>query len=440
MKTLLVVGLFQSVALADDDWQQSTVDGYQHTISANFEALKEGDSSKNICVVIEPTDRLKEKLTAKNQANAQTPERFKAKKAYRREVHKQKVLCMSRYNNGREKIAMFSYFDGKRGYRVHCQVDDRDFVCYNRSKQYRYLPAKFTVLADSGNLIERITELGYRKFSDDGKLFRLKTDYVSRRQKVFFPWHSKEQPEFQGNKQQFINITTSDGSRSLPVCGHRVDGFAERVVCHDHFKGQKSYCPSGTTDQKITLCKLARQKGILIEQDDGILRVASCEYQPAAMHFYCSGKLQGESTPKVYYERYGVQLVEADCPRYAKQARVESLKCTQQLTDKSCDSFAGDIKNRCQGIVRDEGCNFYRNLEHGEKCPELAELLSGLGCSPTARHDDPCDFRYDDRTVPTYSGGGSTPAVETPPAVTLPAPNPGEPERPVVDTRDVVAD
>ena len=440
MRILLVIWLFHSLAFADDVWQESTLNNYKHSINTRFERMNNNgsDKAKNICVAIEPTDGLKEKLNAKKNTDAETVEGIKAKRAYRREVHKQKVLCVSRYNNGREKIEMFSYFDGKKSYRVHCQLDDGDFVCHNRSKQRRYLPAKFTVLADSGNLVDRITKLGYRKFSDDGKLFRLRTDYVSSRQKAFLPWHSKEQPEFKDGKHLFNNTETIDGWRGLPTCASNADFSQKRAVCHDHFKGSKNYCPSGTTDQEVMICKLATKKGILIKQDDGnILRVVGCEYQSEAKHFYCSGKLDNEATPKVYYERYGVDLVEPiECLRkWNITARVESLTCVQQLIDKSCDSFAGDIANRCRGIVREEGCNFYKNEEHGQECPKLAELLSGLGCRATARYDDPCDFRHDD----TSSSGGSTPVVQQPEEeVTLPVSEPGGQEEPVVDEREGV--
>ena len=423
MRILLVIWLFHSLAFADDVWQESTLNNYKHSINTRFERMNNNgsDKSKNICVAVEPTNKLKEKLTAKERANENTAEGAKNKRAYHREVHKQKVLCMSRYNNGREKIPMFSYFDGKKGYRVHCKVENGDFVCYNRLKKYRYHPTKHVVLADGEDLIARITRLKYRESSDDQKLFRLKTYYVSSRQKNFLPWHSTEQAEYQkidedsnNRKQTFKNIKNIRGETILPIC--RVsegtvsdNSFAERVICHDGFNGREDYCRlSGTS--KISLCKLT-DRGILIKQDDDtILRVANCEYQPAAMHFYCSGKKFPEGPNKVYFERYGVNLAEeiTNCPDvidHRKKIHIERLKCTQKLINKKCPSFAGDIEHRCRrGKVRDEGCNFYQYLEIGQTCPTLKELLSSLGCRHEASYDDPCDFSYD--TSPsTYSSG-----------------------------------
>ena len=440
---LLVIGLFHSVAFANNVWQKST----QGSIEAHFEDLDSG--AKEICVAIKPTPGLREKLSAKNQTTPDTADRRKADKAYRHKVAEQKVLCMSRYNNGREKkIEMFSYFDGKRAYRVHCQVENGDFVCHNRSKQKRYYPTKHIVLAGGGDLSQKITELKFRQSTNDGKLFRLKPNYLSHRQRVFYPWASKEQDEYKkvdGSndwEKVFKNIKNVDnGKVLLPICqiendAITEDSFEERVICHNLFKGKKNYCQSGETNQKINVCK-SEGKGIMIEQDDdSILRVDRCEYQPAAMHFYCSGKLQGESTPKVYFERYGIQLVKdiTPCPpSRTREAHIATQLCHNQLINKTCDSFAGSIKDRCNGEVRDEGCNFYRNEEEGQKCPDVAELLRGLGCHPTSRHNDPCDFRAPPDSsgyVPPSPVTDTTtedPVVAPPPPVAPPVEQPVEP-------------
>ena len=156
MKTLVVVGLFHSVAFADNVWwQQSTTSNYRHSIQTRFEVLDDNDL-KNICAVIEPTAGLIKALTAKQQAEQGTAEGFKTRRIYRYKVHEQKILCISRYNNGRKTMPMFSYFDGERAYRVHCQVEDDDFVCYDRLGYPSYLPAKHIVLENSGDLVAKI--------------------------------------------------------------------------------------------------------------------------------------------------------------------------------------------------------------------------------------------------------------------------------------------
>ena len=409
MKILLVVGLFYSTKALTDNvfWQQSTSDDYQHSINTQFEVI--GDDSKNVCVAIEPSNELMIKLIAKQQTTTGTAEQFKADRLYRYKIREQKVLCMSQYNNGRQKMAMFSYFDGEKNHRVHCQAENGDLVCYNTVRQ-RYHNAKHVVLKDGGELIDRITQLNYRQLTSDGKLFRLQPSYASNRQKAFKPHDSKEEQLLGKIK----TIETVAGKESLPICRVKDnvivdDSFVERPVCHDS-GGRSNLC---STTANIKVCKW-KGRGILIKQDDGnILRVANCEYQPEAMHFYCSGKLQDQQTVKVYFERYGVQLVKKrsyKCPakvdyqpRHGSTAHIERLTCTKQVMDRTCETFASDLNSRCylhghKFEVREEGCNFYPKLEAGQRCPEFVELLEGLGCNrdPRNRYEDPCDFRYSD--------------------------------------------
>ena len=407
MKILLVVGLFHPVVAFANYvfWQQSTND--DHSIQTQFEVIEDNDNSKNICVAIEPTNELIEKLSAKQQTTNGTAEWFKADRLYRYKVREQRVLCMSQYNNGRQKMPMFSYFDGEKSYRVHCQAENGDFVCYNTIKQ-RYHHSRQVVLNNEGELIDRITQLNYRQLTNDSKLFRLQPSYTSNRQKAFNPHDSKEL------FGRIKTIKTVAGKESLPVCRVKDksivdDSFVKLPSCHDFAEDRTSFCPATTN---IRVCKW-RGRGILIKQDDGnILRVANCKYQPAAMHFYCSGKLQDEQTVEVFFERYGVQLVKKEdkkCPakvdwqpRHGSTAHIERLTCTKQVIDKTCETFASDLRNRCRiwgrpFEVREEGCNFFPNLAVGQRCPEFVELLEGLGCSRVAhRPEDPCDFRYYD--------------------------------------------
>ena len=340
-------------------WHEYTLEDSDKTITAKFVPHPESaKGKKEICLAlgVEKDSKLKKAYTEMitNNDDKGSQQRHNA---FLNELEKAKILCIFRYRDNRTKTTenssaaiyrrMFSYFDGKRSHRVQCYSHENTYQCRdkNRSIKYEYKitdPDPFFKGGEFNSVTESMLSMEkeerINKYSESRKILRVSSSWLTRKQKAFNPILSREKDEYRyvnrtnedGSQQKVFSkvipneeLVSATGARILPACSASkgdndsitVTGFMQVKECLDELTPWQGFCKFGPegkrtlNEKQINACKLTG-RGIIIRQDNGkLLRVSSCEHQPASQHFYCSGKLDSKDTSyKVYFERYGVDL------------------------------------------------------------------------------------------------------------------------------------
>ena len=315
----------------------------------------------------------------------------------------------------------------RTSYQVTCYVEQNtnSYICrdivfqkYNKGKNFTVVKNKDSV--GNKGINDEIKALDYYEFlTYDGgkKMLRVPSTDLKARMREISPENSQEIPEYQkmsfkgrgknwvqnierftyidkyGNDQETESLFgyRPDDNKMIGICktagggvgydrrqqgilegdpygdnGRLVWGFKKVPVCEDLFlnpyNGNCNKKPS-----QISVCKL-RGRGILIKWGkDKILRVANCEYQPHAKHFYCSGKEPGitDKPPKIYFERYGVfvemrSLPNTDC-RVMSEHITDSIGCGSCARDRY--NFVDSLDERGCDYKLPYYCNFFSELE-----------------------------------------------------------------------------
>ena len=349
-------------------WHEHTLESQSKTIATNFVYHPKADT-KEICVALDVGGNSDLKNAYDTWLNNTDRSNRRPHNNFLTELERAEILCISRYRDNRTKTTaqpgkaiyrrMFSYFDGQQAHRVTCYSETDKYTCRDGKKRELYVidnPIPF-LNHNSGpfsSVTESILAMEQRKHNDrysrSRKLLSVSSSWLTREQKAFAPSRSREKPEYKyenvinanGNQQKVYNkkITNSQlvskktGKLILPECSVsndgsiKVTGFGQVNECLDEITPWQGFCKFWSSSQqknvvnekKINACKLGG-RGILIKQNnDQLLRVTGCEYQPASQHFYCSGKLErGDPSYKVYFERYGVDISDKqqdpNCPK-----------------------------------------------------------------------------------------------------------------------------
>ena len=321
------------------DWDEYTTESYKDTMYTVFARTGYPKRHTNHCFALE-AEQDGDLMTAR-QASIDNYGR-EYHDAYMKQISLAKVLCISKYFRyvkwGDFKSRnMYSYYtggsDGKK-HRAQCwqKKDSNDFICRGEDNNTHVIFDGAEVQAKFGgkDVVAKILKI--KDYDAKRKMLRLKPRHLAAKQIAFHPGSSQEKTEYSyrdmlvDNREQarFVQVIETIKSRKdhkniLPLCqgsGNNITGFAEKKVCDAEFGVFNYYCDD-YKDKTINVCKMEKGRGILIKKDSGdILRVVSCEYQSAAAHFYCSGKIGKDGKMKMYFERYGV---------YGKKVNIASL-------------------------------------------------------------------------------------------------------------------
>ncbi len=336
-------------------WGESTTDAPSDTVNTRFVELRE-DGSINHCVAFDAESVEQARQHHLHHKNPQSHTK------YLNAISEAKVLCISKYDDGRVSDNwMFSYYTGGKdgtSHRVKCPADaGQGLVCEDASgHRHTVTDSGPTIAALSGpTMIAALVSFlstgvnAENPYDASKKMLYLQGHHMARKQKAFFPYYSREMPEFDHRdvlvenrvQRRFVRVIDKIKSKKtndniLPFCeksDNAITGFAAKPVCKAEFDVFNHYCRGGAGT--VNICKLPKGRGVLIKRDDGsVLRVTSCGYQPAAGHFYCSGKVNAEKQPKVHFERYGV---------YTEQVEIATVhRCPETRT--TVVSAKGDLE------------------------------------------------------------------------------------------------
>ena len=345
----------------DFEWDETTTSSASETVRNRFiNVIDYGrNKSKNICIAIdiEPDSAL-----MKARQDYKTKKGNQYLDEYLRQVSLAKVLCVAKYRShprdayNSKKRYMYSYYTGGsdgEDHRAVCWRKNKDgegFVCRGEDEKTHVLISEADVKAKFANKnvgyqIARVTD-----YDENKKMLRVRGRHLASKQKEFYPYSSKEQPEFDyidvlvDNREQrrYVQVIETIKSRKdykdvLPLCqgsGKNITGFEEKKVCKSEFGPFSYYCDE-RKNETVNICKMEKGRGVLIKKDNGkILRVVSCEYQSAANHFYCSGRIDKLGKIKVYFERYGV---------YAKKVNIATVHRCPDTNSKVNDANGNEV-------------------------------------------------------------------------------------------------
>ena len=218
---------------------------------------------------------------------------------YLRQISIAKVLCVSKYRtypkdsfNKKERY-MYSYYTGGsdgKDHRASCwNKDGGGFVCKGEDESMQVLISAADVKAKFGNKNIGWKIVNVKYYDENKKMLRVKGGHLASKQKEFYPYSSKEQPEFDhrdvlvDNREQrrYVQVIETIKSRKdhkeiLPLCqgsGKNITGFEEKKVCKSEFSPFNYYC-SDRKNETVNICKMEKGRGVLIKKDNGeILRV-----------------------------------------------------------------------------------------------------------------------------------------------------------------------
>ena len=217
-----------------------------------------------------------------------------------------KVLCVSIYELGGDRLSvnMFSFWDGQKAIRVGCRNRSGNFVCHDINDQEVWRSNDF---AGNGDFISNVNEIRQTTFEgvSYGRV-KINVQSLGKDYLAFLPFRARELNEYNfgpsGNTRNFTEIVSiKTGEAVLRPCE---DGFRDEVKCKELGVKTHAACNyDGADEQERPMCKIDGRGMLIKYSDDDILRVANCEYQEQAEHFYCSDQ------DEVYFERYGVKVI-----------------------------------------------------------------------------------------------------------------------------------
>lgn len=318
----------------NSDQHKSTTDGPSDTINTKFLSFGYYNKKEHCFALDVEADG--ELMKARQEAY-DSYNRDKSRE-HMRQISLAKVLCISKYNKyvSRDHAAnkneiMYSYYTGgEKGtvHRAQCWKDsghNDDYICKDEENKKHLIISKADISKnyESGSIADQIVNI--KDYDEDKKILRLRGRHMASKQKGFYPYSSREMPEYayrdvmvnNRDQRRYVKVIKAIKSRNdhedvLPMCSRGssgITGFEEKKVCASEFGVFNHYCKrpdsDDINDDTINVCKLSG-RGILIKDNTGITRVTACEYQSAANHFYCSGKIGNTGEMKVYFERYGV--------------------------------------------------------------------------------------------------------------------------------------
>ena len=367
--------------------------------------------SKNNCLALdaEPDSDL---ITARQADQDNFEVRYHHE--YMRQISLAKVLCMSRYLRFAnftdfKYYNMFGYYKGgsdNKAMRASCwyRSDHKDFICKDEKDKYHVLISSEDVKANFGGKVSVRNIASVQNYDRNKKMLRLRSRYLASKQRAFYPYSSKERQEYDyrdvlvNNREQrrYVQViekvkSLKDYKDILPLCqgsGSNISGFEEKKVCASELSIYKSFC-KGKESKTVNVCKMAKGRGILIKKDNGnILRVASCEFQPAASHFYCSGKIGKKGKMQLYFERYGTYIKKVDiatvhrCPETS--TTVNDAQGNDVAFAQAEQVVQQPAKKTCQANTTIDNCDCESPLlTHGTQClgqcPDGYEQ-QGTGC------------------------------------------------------------
>ena len=354
-------------------------------------------------------------------------------------------------NGQKEHRYLISFYHGtsrlqeESSYQVLCFVNNNDsYVCrdiavkrYNDGKNFVVIEDKDSVGDRGINAeIKALDYYEYLTYDNSKKMLRVPVDDLGHGMRNISPERSQEISQFQkihlkGHGKKWVQrfgrvtrtITNSLGqliqenifsiTSNMPFCNttagsvsierrtqgvlkgdphkdnHKlVSRFKKVSVCNDLFRNpHNGFCSKELKSQEIQVCKL-EGRGILIKRaKDDILRVANCEYQPHAKHFYCSGKEPGsDEPPKIYFERYGVFIDMHDTPHAYCPAKLTYV--TDSIGCGSCSSHEDDKYDIAKALEA-RGCEY--NTPH--YCQYFDDLEANWG-GTKINGPNRCDLRY----------------------------------------------
>ena len=452
----------------NSSWNKSTTDSPSSTFNNGFERWGPTDElkKKQHCFALDvESDGDLRTAWHKKIAGDSTP---RDSREYLRQVSLAKVLCISkyRYKNNTETKYMFSYYTGGtdgEDHRANCWKRGGDgFVCEDENGNTHTLISDADVKDqfDGQHVAAKIVAI--EDYDESKKIMRVKGRHLANKQIARFPYVSEEMPEYDyrdlliNNRDQrrYVKVieaikSSKNGQDILSECensGGSITGFKEINACGAEFGIYTHFCKGN--DNKVEICKLGG-RGILIkEANNEILRVTACEHQPAAGHFYCSGRIDNDNAPngelKVYFERYGVYTEKVDiqtvhrCPNTRTIVKktgdrggsttdvpivVEEESSTEATTavDRRVATVT-ETTSDCQADTLIDNCDC-KLLSHGGRClrdcpPGYTE--SGTGCTRNTATAE---------TTPVVS----PPPPETP-TTSTPVVSPPTPEMPPTPT------
>ena len=416
-------------------WNKSTTDSPSSTFNNGFVSWGPSGFNKNQHCFALDIEQNGELRTAWRE-NRASHDREKSE-AYLLKASLAKVLCISKYKVGsNDPEYMYSYYTGGangKAHRANCwKTGDKDFVCRDEKGDDHTLISKADVNAEfgGGNVVSQIIDIEY--YDEDKKIMRMRGRHLANKQIARFPYVSKEMPEYDyrdvmiddRDQRRYVKVieaikSSKNDQDILSECensGGSIAGFQKIKACDTEFGIYNHFCDG---NDEVNVCKLGG-RGILIKEADGdILRVTACEHQPAAGHFYCSGKIDNERAPdgelKMYFERYGVYTEKVDirtvhsCPDTKTIVRdTNSNSVPIEVEEESSTTTVGGVgmptetTSDCQADTAIDDCEC-KLLIHGgwclSKCPD-SYTQTGTGCMK-------------DETTPPSGGttGGMTPST-----------------------------
>jgi len=448
-----------------NSWDKSTTDSPSSTFNNGF--VRWGPTSKLtkkqhcFALDVESDGKLRTAWRKKIASDSTTSD----SRNYLREVSLAKVLCISkyRYKNDTETKYMFSYYTGGsdgEDHRANCWKKGNDgFICKDEKGNTHTLISDADVKAqfDGKHIVRKIVAI--EDYDESKKIMRVKGRHLANKQIARYPYVSEEMPEYDyrdllvNNRDQrrYVKVieaikSSKNGQDILPMCENSdgsITGFKKISPCGTEFGIYGHFC--GDNEDKVEICKLGG-RGILIkEANDDILRVTACEHQPAAGHFYCSGRIDNDNAQngelKVYFERYGVYTEKVDIQT------VHSCPDTRTIVKKTSDNRGGSTPDvpivveeessttsvggvgtvtetipDCQPDTAIDNCTC-NLLTHAGRC---------LRDCPPGYTEDGTGCKQNDGTTGTTAV--ADPPVMPPPAVTPPAVTPPVMDTPVMDT------
>lgn len=419
-------------------WDDTTTPYPQHTVHNRFINVHWSDKSKQVCVAldVEPDGDLmvaRQKSIENNNNSALHTE-------YLKQVSLAKVLCIAKYKNDLKERYMYSYYtvgsDGEDLRAVCWTRNNDDFVCKGEDESVHVIVSAADVKAKFGGSGVGHKILKIKDYDRDKKMLRLRGSHLASKQKVIYPYSSREKPEFDyrdvlvDNREQrrYVQVIETIRSRQdhqevLPLCqgsGNNITGFAEKKVCASELGVFGYYC-NDRGDATVNICKMEKGQGVLIREDNGnILRVVSCEYQSAANHFYCSGKIGKDGNMKVYFERYGVYRKKVDI------ATLHSCPDTEtKVEDANGNDVPAEIVEAPAPVVKAPApvveapqpveCEHEDNINNDNCVCNPPRVTHGGICLDKC----PADYEQD-------GGNGCNKVAATPPAPSVPACNNGQ--------------
>ena len=448
-------------------WTKSTSeDDKDDTIDTYFVNRRAGHPSD--CVVIDAQqtllDKIDEMLGANDDSYQQMRRQYRENLADSDILCYAKYHNGRKKNNG-EKIHRYypSFYHGtatddqqKNSYQLTCFTNEDKYLCRDIAFKHLNDGKNFVVIEDRNSLgsqgihgeIKKLDYYQHLTYDNGKKLLRVPVSDLKAKWREISPEKSQELSEYQlmrlkGRGKKWVqriekatytrkNATGGQYQKSIfpSFCNTKassvtsdrrklgiqdgdpdndnrklVSNFQEVAVCQDLFLNpHNGNCTKELKEQKIKICKL-EGRGILIKRGkSSILRVANCEYQPQAKHFYCSGKVPGSNKPpKIYFERYGVFIKQRSLPRADCHTRLvhrtDSIGCGQcpagydiaeELAERGCDYNTPHY------------CNHFSELESDWhsiviKRPNRCDLQKTCAFRPTgSRWDNPnCSYTFE---------------------------------------------